>query len=168
MRSPVNDHVLRRHLSRPHRHPLPTHRRYVQPPRLSPRPANTSAVWIKTGLCSVDSLINILLCVLGYLPGLLHAWYIIAKYPEYDYEPVSDNEAAPGSGRVTYYYVSHEGRPQRSQQPQGYGATNTSAPPVPQNSRPQAAAGSSNGESSAPPPSYDDAVKGDHKVQRQT
>lgn len=31
----------------------------------------------------MDSLINILLCVLGYLPGLIHSWYIIAKYPPY-------------------------------------------------------------------------------------
>ncbi|CAN6633245.1 hypothetical protein TRVA0_014S00518 [Trichomonascus vanleenenianus] len=38
-------------------------------------------VFIKRGLCSVDSLINILLCVLGYIPGLIHSWYIIAKYP---------------------------------------------------------------------------------------
>lgn len=31
----------------------------------------------------MDSLINILLCVLGYFPGLIHSWYIIAKYPPY-------------------------------------------------------------------------------------
>lgn len=31
------------------------------------------AVWVKRGLCSADSLINIALCILGFLPGLLHA-----------------------------------------------------------------------------------------------
>ncbi|KAL2127223.1 hypothetical protein VTI74DRAFT_11071 [Chaetomium olivicolor] len=45
-------------------------------------------VWVKRGICSADSIINILLLILGYIPGLLHAWYIIAKYPEppYDYD----------------------------------------------------------------------------------
>lgn len=42
-------------------------------------------VWIRRGLCSADSLINILLCILGYFPGLIHSWYIIAKYPPYSY-----------------------------------------------------------------------------------
>lgn len=40
-------------------------------------------VWIRRGICSCDSLINILLCFLGYFPGLIHSWYIIAKYPPY-------------------------------------------------------------------------------------
>lgn len=40
-------------------------------------------VWIRRGLCTCDSLINILLCMLGYFPGLIHSWYIIAKYPPY-------------------------------------------------------------------------------------
>ncbi|EEQ41173.1 hypothetical protein CLUG_05301 [Clavispora lusitaniae ATCC 42720] len=40
-------------------------------------------VWIRRGICSADSFINILLCILGYLPGLIHSWYIIAKYPPY-------------------------------------------------------------------------------------
>lgn len=40
-------------------------------------------VWIRRGICSTDSLINILLCILGYFPGLIHSWYIIAKYPPY-------------------------------------------------------------------------------------
>lgn len=126
------------------------------------------AVWIKSGLCSADSLINVLLLLLGYLPGLLHAWYIIAKNPEYDYEPIPDNEAQ--GGRITYYFVSHEQRPHRS--PQNYG---TQAPAVPENSRPAAPApasapGPSTGAGSSEPgapPSYADAVKGDHKVQRQ-
>ncbi|PMB73697.1 Plasma membrane proteolipid 3 [Beauveria bassiana] len=43
-------------------------------------------VWVKRGICSADSLINILLCLLGFIPGMLHAWYIIAKFPEPPYE----------------------------------------------------------------------------------
>ncbi|ODQ79727.1 hypothetical protein BABINDRAFT_161435 [Babjeviella inositovora NRRL Y-12698] len=38
-------------------------------------------VWIKRGICSADSLISILLCCLGYFPGLIHSWYIISRYP---------------------------------------------------------------------------------------
>ncbi|KAF2635911.1 UPF0057-domain-containing protein [Massarina eburnea CBS 473.64] len=29
--------------------------------------------------CGADFLINILLCVLGWIPGVIHAWYIISK-----------------------------------------------------------------------------------------
>lgn len=125
------------------------------------------AVWVKRGLCSADSLINILLCCLGFIPGLLHAWYIIAKYPEeeYDYERVPDSE-----NRVTYYYVSHQpaqrnygtqGGPQGQPKP-------SRAPQVPEHSRP--AAGPSVGagsEEAGAPPSYSDVVKGDNKVQSQ-
>lgn len=113
--------------------------------------------------------------MLGYLPGLLHAWYIIAKNPEYDYEVVPDDEAQQG-GRVTYYYISHEQRPtsQRQHRPKNYG-TQGPAPPVPDNNRPAAPpepastqAGPSTGaggDEAGAPPSYADAVKGDHKIQ---
>lgn len=40
-------------------------------------------VWIRRGCCSCDSWINIALCMLGYFPGLIHSWYIIARYPPY-------------------------------------------------------------------------------------
>ncbi|PWN36266.1 UPF0057-domain-containing protein [Meira miltonrushii] len=36
-------------------------------------------VFIKTG-CSANFWINILLCFLAWLPGVIHAWYIISKY----------------------------------------------------------------------------------------
>ncbi|MDI1486447.1 MAG: hypothetical protein OHK93_005675 [Ramalina farinacea] len=64
------------------------------------------AVWIKSGICTADSLINILLCMLGYIPGLLHAWYIISLYPEpdHEYEYIGDAESGQPQ-RVTYYYV---------------------------------------------------------------
>ncbi|KAF2739093.1 hypothetical protein EJ04DRAFT_509239 [Polyplosphaeria fusca] len=80
-------------------------------------------VWVKRGICSADSVINIALCVLGVLPGLLHSWYIILKYPEsYPYEPVPDGER---DGHVTYYYVARGGPAPRAhpraqqQQPRG-------------------------------------------------
>lgn len=46
-------------------------------------------VWIRRGICSKDSAINILLCILGFIPGLIHAWYIIAKYPPYSHQSES-------------------------------------------------------------------------------
>jgi uncharacterized membrane protein YqaE (UPF0057 family) len=130
------------------------------------------AVWVKTGLCSADSLINICLCMLGYIPGLLHAWYIIAKFPEPDYyEPLPGDEEG---GTVTYIVVQGpNGRshtvPARQQggsrTAQGYGTTATMAAPVHQETNgtwTNAAEGSSNG---AVPPSYEQAVKGDNKIQ---
>lgn len=124
---------------------------------------------------------NIILFCLGYIPGLLHAWYIIASNPEqdYDYEPVDDER---GAARVTYYYVSHSqrGAGQHGQMNYG-GATVRQQPKGHQQSRvvsaTPGASGSgapeigSNGEQSvpsgdnAPPPPYADAVRGDHKVQ---
>ncbi|KAK6200064.1 uncharacterized protein RJT21DRAFT_120967 [Scheffersomyces amazonensis] len=38
-------------------------------------------VLVKRGVLSADFWINILLCILGFLPGLLHSFYIISKYP---------------------------------------------------------------------------------------
>lgn len=50
------------------------------------------AVIFKCGLCSADFVINVALCVLGFIPGLIHAWYIIAKYP---LQPNYDIESRP-------------------------------------------------------------------------
>lgn len=146
-------------------------------------------VWIKRGICSADSIINILLCVLGYIPGLIHAWYIILKFPEpdwddprnADYEPLPGDAQQPGGdgegGRVTYYYVSrqtvsHDHRDAN----RNYGSVNPPTntqdiqPPVPEASRPQqpepGSSSNAAGES-RPPPTYAEAVKGDHKVQSQ-
>jgi hypothetical protein len=105
--------------------------------------------------------------MLGYIPGLLHAWYIIAKFPENDYDALQDAE----TGRVTYVIVQNPNGtqrrvPQSTVRPaQGYGTTAPMAPPVHQNENgawSNAAEGSSTG---AVPPSYDEAVKGDNKVQ---
>ncbi|MCJ1401974.1 hypothetical protein MMC11_005191 [Xylographa trunciseda] len=139
------------------------------------------AVWIKRSVCSLDSLLNILLCVLGYLPGLLHAWYIIAKYPDPDgYEAVAHD--AEG-GRVTYYYVGSDGHrlgdgaarmgPQGGRGEGGYGGTAQGGAVRLQEGGQGASQGASQGPSQGAsqeagagvPPSYDDAVKGDNKVQ---
>lgn len=47
-------------------------------------------VCIKRGFCSCDFLINICLCTLGWLPGTIHAWYIIATTPII---PINDEES---------------------------------------------------------------------------
>lgn len=163
------------------------------------------AVWVKRGVCSADSLINIALCCmsplllmatdatntttgLGFLPGLLHAWYIIAVYPEPTYEEVAQQDAERGT--VTYYYVQ-QGAPRYG--PQGgqqgdYGTVNSTTnsqfpgqqagfvqPQQPKTkkqathphaNRPQAPEPQSlAGPSGEVPPSYAQAVAGDHKVQ---
>ncbi|KAK9487437.1 hypothetical protein V1527DRAFT_460560 [Lipomyces starkeyi] len=56
-------------------------------------------VWIKRGICSVDSLINIALCMLGFIPGLLHSWYIIARFPEEPFIESTDLESQDYSSR---------------------------------------------------------------------
>lgn len=137
----------------------------------SNRSTDSFTVWIKSGICTADSLINILLCTLGYVPGVIHAWYIISLYPEpsnYEYETIPNDQGE--NGRVAYYHVSHQPSIEASRQqalPQGqhppqqsqrdYGTTQGAA--VPEEQR---------GESSAEggvPPSYEQAIKGDHKVQ---
>lgn len=119
------------------------------------------------------------------IPGLLHAWYVIARYPEDEgyYEGLPEHNE---SGHVTYVFVqpAGEGQPQpkplhQHQHHQGgmnYGttATNPTSGGGSSSSAPAAAAapqenggeGGSNG-SSNPPPTYAEAVKGDHKVQTQ-
>ncbi len=108
--------------------------------------------------------------MLGFIPGLLHAWYIIAKFPEHDYDSIP---ADAESGRVTYIIVDGTRRAVKpNTRPQGtgggYGTTAPMAPPVHQdqngtwNNNPAPAEGSSGG---AVPPTYAEAVKGDHKVQ---
>ncbi|KAG5745500.1 hypothetical protein H9Q72_013746 [Fusarium xylarioides] len=144
-------------------------------------------VWVKCGLCSADSLINILLCCLAYIPGLIHAWYIIAKYPEPPYEYESLPHDREGN-RVTYVYVQcppgphqhgHAQNQQPKPQPQphhggasnnnnsmNYGTQNAGGSSRP---APQQHGVTSNGEGSSEsqgvPPSYADVVAGDHKIQ---
>ncbi|KAL5003102.1 hypothetical protein BDV10DRAFT_155561 [Aspergillus recurvatus] len=136
------------------------------------------SVWIKVGICTADSIINLALCCLGYVPGLIHAWYIILKNPEPDYDdpsyqPVPNRRGDIENGHVTYYYVSHQPAPNRSQR--GYGtmhsqhAANAQSQPRPPAPKPQhehsAAGSSSQANEDTSPPTYAEAVKGDHKVQ---
>ncbi|GAP86343.1 putative stress response RCI peptide [Rosellinia necatrix] len=154
------------------------------------------AVWVKRGLCSADSLINILLCILGYIPGLLHAWYIIAKFPdEDDYERVpQDYESGhgPGGGRVAYVFVqaphphphphahahAHaHAQPNAQPQPKpgrqvNYGTASThnntsndGAGAPSSSSAHHDEAGGSGGDGEHAPPTYAEAIKGDHKIQ---
>ncbi|KAK0667788.1 hypothetical protein QBC41DRAFT_323198 [Cercophora samala] len=141
-------------------------------------------VWVKRGICSADSLINILLLCLGFIPGLIHAWYIIAKYPDipydYDYQAPSNAE----HGRV-YVFVHdnnpqghhHQGQPRlQNQQPKPHSQPNYGTTSHKNNSNNHSndheegvapAAGPSSG---GPPPSYAQVVAqgpGDHKVQTQ-
>ncbi|KAF2765230.1 UPF0057-domain-containing protein [Teratosphaeria nubilosa] len=118
------------------------------------------AVWVKRGVCSVDSLINIALCCLGFLPGLLHAWYIIVITPDSTYEPLDPEQGHGQAGVVTYYYVQ-QGQPLYSSsaahtQP-NYGAV----APAPAST----AAGPRPAGREEVPPTYDQAIKGDNKVQ---
>ncbi|KAF2121505.1 hypothetical protein BDV96DRAFT_594698 [Lophiotrema nucula] len=82
------------------------------------------AVWVKRGICSADSLINLALCCLGFLPGLLHAWYIILQYPDQSDYYAPDGERGEGDGSVTYYYVARGPAPRHGTQQgqQSYGA----------------------------------------------
>lgn len=143
-------------------------------------------VWVKVGICTADSIINLALCCLGYVPGLLHAWYIIIKNPEPDdddpnYQAIpggsSGSRQDPEQGRVTYYYVSRApyqnlptGRTYGTvgNQP-GAPASKNAPAPAPYSDEPHGGdggQGSSEGHAHAPP-TYAEAVKGDHKVQTQ-
>jgi len=132
------------------------------------------AVWVKRGICSADSLINICLCVLGFLPGLFHAWYILAAYPDPTYEQLAQDEEG---GNVTYYYVQQGAAPTRGGRSQrGYGTVGSASAPnaqfhgqqqgvVPAQQQQYQSAEGMNGQEI--PPTYQEAVKGDNKVQRQ-
>ncbi|KAG5355730.1 Plasma membrane proteolipid 3 [Yarrowia sp. B02] len=76
-------------------------------------------VAIRRGLCSADFFINVALCCLGYLPGLIHAFYIISKYPG-DEHGCRHGYVAVNSGEQTFYGSSDLERaaPSSSQQQQ--------------------------------------------------
>ncbi|KAF2152451.1 putative stress response RCI peptide [Myriangium duriaei CBS 260.36] len=126
-------------------------------------------VWVKRGLCSADSLINIALCVLGFLPGLIHSWYIIASYPDPTYEELAQHDAE--HGRVTYYYIQQgQAQPANGQQ-RGYGTVQPAQAPGGQYQNQQDAmiqgqAGSSSQQNAEAPPPYQESIQGDNKVQR--
>jgi len=132
-------------------------------------------VWVKRGICSGDSVINIALCVLGFLPGLFHAWYIIGKYPDPFEDVVYRNTPLDRELRPHIYHpvpqrpsYHHQQPPMQGgllcsqHQPEGYGSFSdaSSSEPYPRNS-PAEGSNREQGE----PPSYASVVKGDNKVQ---
>ncbi|KAH9881951.1 hypothetical protein J1614_001122 [Plenodomus biglobosus] len=147
-------------------------------------------VWVKKGLCSADSLINLALCCLGFLPGLLHAWYVILQNPDpYDAYNQIPSDGERGDARTTYYVITHEqpAAGARNGQP-NYGTVGGSQPSngqfpgqqqsgvLNQNKPKKGAVPGGNGvpaqggEGSSnapvePPPTYADVIKGDNKVQ---
>ncbi|CZT18581.1 related to stress response RCI peptide [Ramularia collo-cygni] len=128
------------------------------------------AVWVKRGICSADSLINLALCCLGFLPGLVHAWYIISTYPEPTYHQVPQDAER---GNVTHYYVQTQPS-RRPEAPHGYGTVNSTVDQQfpgqqqgvvqPKSKAVAAPRQQQAGPSEEVPPSYAQAV-GDHKVQ---
>ena len=152
-------------------------------------PLTSRAVWVKRGVCSADSLINIALCCLGFLPGLIHAWYIILQYPDqYEgYEAARDREH--GHDGTTHYYVSRGGPPPHGQPSYGTVGSNPSGGQFPgqqsgvvnsfsQPQQPKPNAQPHNGvagheiggegssqQPAGPPPTYADVIKGDNEIQ---
>ncbi|KAK1621928.1 hypothetical protein BDP81DRAFT_335514 [Colletotrichum phormii] len=152
-------------------------------------------VWVKRGICGADSIINILLCLLGYIPGLIHAWYIIAKFPEpdYEYDSVPQQDREGGNGRVTYVFVHgngngngpHTQEPRQQPRPSqhngkgggavGYGTTNNSnnnaggssrqPQQQPQQQHSEQQGAGEGSSDGAVPPSYAEVVAGDNKIQ---
>ena len=122
--------------------------------------------------------------MLGYIPGLLHAWYIIIKYPDEPESYAAVPQDAESQHHVTYYYVAVDGglRPQdeRAQAPkptqgtraeQGYGTVGPSAGQGQGRAEqgygtvgPSAGQGEGS-QGGGVPPSYAEAIRGDHKVQ---
>ncbi|KAJ1646451.1 hypothetical protein LPJ64_002046 [Coemansia asiatica] len=57
--------------------------------------------------CGADFLINCGLTALGYLPGLIHAWYLICKYPADEYEMLVDDDEYPRHHQHHVVVISH-------------------------------------------------------------
>lgn len=100
-------------------------------------------VWVRRGICTCDSLINILLCFLGYLPGLIHSWYIIAKYPPYlsrtdtniyyVYRNDLENQTLQDHHHHHHHHTCDEpnrAQPAAQQAPRSYGAIDQQVPPA--------------------------------------
>lgn len=78
-------------------------------------------VAIRRGVCSADFFINVALCCLGFLPGLIHAFYIISKYPGDEHGSCRHGGYAPVNGSEQTFYGSSDlerAGPSSSQQPQ--------------------------------------------------
>ncbi|GAO47217.1 hypothetical protein G7K_1427-t1 [Saitoella complicata NRRL Y-17804] len=123
-------------------------------------------VGIKAGFCTADLLINICLCVLGVIPGLVHAWYIIGKYPEHD-----RRRAARGSQQRSRSVREDLERAQRTRLGPGYQRVpqkeqrNYGAVPRGEEGVGEGSSAGGVGGQGEVPPSYASVVKGDNKVQ---
>lgn len=126
---------------------------------------------VKTGVCSAHTLINIVLSILGGVPGVIHCWYIIISHPDDgipflnspqgNYALVPDAEAQAGSSGRPEGYVS-PGEPALSSQSPVQSPAQAPAQAPAQSSQHYAdEPGTSN---AGPPPAYGTIV-GDNKVQ---
>ncbi|GAB7345617.1 hypothetical protein MBLNU457_3914t1 [Dothideomycetes sp. NU457] len=61
-------------------------------------------VLVRTG-CSVDFLISIILTFLGWLPGVIYAWYIILAYPSGTYR--REHRRQPTTYDTTSHHRHH-------------------------------------------------------------
>ncbi|KAL9936428.1 hypothetical protein V8E36_004496 [Tilletia maclaganii] len=77
-----------------------------------------AAVGIQTG-CSCDLLINILLTILGYIPGHIHAFWLIWKKMKAEEEYGYNGFVYKGNGE----YVRNPNAPAPQVAPPSYGAT---------------------------------------------
>lgn len=69
------------------------------------------SVWIKRGIVSCESVICILLCLLGYVPGVLYAIYIVLEYPDQVAASISErfpDEEADEAQRIEGYQTFGE------------------------------------------------------------
>ncbi|BFZ53498.1 hypothetical protein PYCC9005_000523 [Savitreella phatthalungensis] len=63
-------------------------------------------VALKRGVCSCDFLINLLLCIVGYLPGLIHSWWITLSYSDERLaREHQERLQRDGHGRPAHVYV---------------------------------------------------------------
>jgi uncharacterized membrane protein YqaE (UPF0057 family) len=108
-------------------------------------------VWIRRGFCSCDSLINVCLFILGYFPGLIHSWYIIAKYPPYsDIYYIYRSDLEHQTPRRIIVQCDHDSI---QSQPGTYGAVDDTIRTTPRGSlQSQTNIGNLQGQDSNPPP----------------
>lgn len=149
------------------------------------------SVFVKRGF-NLDLLINIILTMLGAFPGILHAWYLILKYPDdgipyltqwvdqqniitpvtgaSGYQPLSeDSVGALETGVIPGSYVTPQQQQQPQYQPPASSAPNRASSPyvVVSSSSSKNSAGPSQEDSNPPP--YQGApsgfTPGDNKIQ---
>ncbi|PLW11370.1 hypothetical protein PCANC_21861 [Puccinia coronata f. sp. avenae] len=71
-----------------------------------------ASVFIKRE-CKADFWINVALFILGWIPGVIHAWYIISKYPDGS-APLSkaaNNLHSHPQPNAQYQHMPHSGPP---------------------------------------------------------